>query len=1296
MKLKKKFCKPFFGLVVGVLSFYYSNGQSLKLDNIQWGEVTKIRDSKGQYRFTLGINGGQYDDQLIPWIGGLGASMSGVPDSLVVVDSKFQVIPCSSKEAAILSKLEFSEPEFRMKLDVVVQNDKSSLIWRICPIRKKGWRYEKLVGGQISYKPQYKLKSRSGTRGFVDNSVLASGSGDWFKIGVVEDGVHKISYEFLEQLGVDMNQLSANAINIFGNGAGMLSISNNQMKYDDLHLNAAFVSDDGDGIFGRGDYLVFYGKGPHNWRPDGHRFKHQLNYYCDTSYYFINVNRAGQGNRVGKAYVSNKARTHLVRTYNDWALHEDENENFLKSGNQWFGDKFDVQTTLKYGFSITDVTQDSTAYAKVRFVGSSKTGMSEYSVTETFSNTGDTKSIDKSGGDADYPDVGKPVVIDLPFKPSSNNINFSVNYNKLGVPSNVGWLDYIEVNLYRNLVYGTNQLQFRHTNSVGNGNVAEFEIINASQIDQLWEVTNPNEPQVVDLTFSGGVGSFKVDADSLRTFVAWNNSNVKVPVSHGAVQHQNLHGLGKVDMVIVSHPKFLPAAEELAQVHESEGMVIHVATTDQVYNEFSSGMRDPIAIRRFVKMFYDRAVDSTEMPQHLLLFGDASYDQRDYTSPNSNYVPVFHSDESLSPLNSFITDDFYGLLDDQDSDKNSDLMDISVGRIPCQTLEEALGVVNKIKVYLGYGESSSTTVHCNTDDQTRFGDWRNMVCLVADDEDNDQFVTQSEEVSVRINTNSPSLNVQKLYMDAYKQQSTPGGQRYPGVSEALRRRVETGALLVNYLGHGGEVGWAHERVLDLNTINNWRNLRRLPVFMTATCEFTRFDDPNRVSAGERVLLNPEGGAIALFTTTRVVYAGPNAQLTYRFYDNVFEKEGSKPRTLGEIYKQTKNAFVAANSNLHNNYRRFSLIGDPAIRLALPQHNVVTTKINGLAHDTITDTARALNLVTVEGEVRNMNGELMDNFNGIVYPTVFDKVLQRKTLGNDKGSKGSLPFETWANRIYKGKATVKKGKFSFSFVVPRDISYDFGPGRISYYTQNGQVDGTGLDESLVIGGTDNSNFSDDVGPEVELYMNDEKFVFGGITDENPSIFAKISDENGINTVGNGIGHDIVAVLDEETKNSIVLNDYYSADIDTYKSGQVKYPFSKLSEGKHTLSLKVWDVHNNSSREVTEFVVAKSALIALDHVLNYPNPFTDRTEFMFEHNQVCNFLKVQIQIFTISGKVVKTIDQVVHTKGFRADPISWDGRDDFGDNLGRGVYVYKIKVLNEQADVAEEMEKLVILN
>jgi hypothetical protein len=635
------------------------------------------------------------------------------------------------------------------------------------------------------------------------------------------------------------------------------------------------------------------------------------------------------------------------------------------------------------------------------------------------------------------------------------------------------------------------------------------------------------------------------------------------------------------------------------------------------------------------------------------------------------------------------------MMDDNEGDMTSGLVDIGVGRFPVRSKSEAEAVTNKMEHYYkrNFGfDANATESSCSTaSNDYPQGDWRNRLCFTADDEDGNLHESQADGLANSLALDK-DYNVNKIFVDAYVQVSTPGGDRYPDAVNDINTSFEKGCLIWNYTGHGGEVGLGAERFVEISQILGWKNINNLPLMVTATCEFSRFDDPDRTSAGELCLLNPDGGAIGLLTTARVAFSDKNATLNAAFFSHAITPmtNGKMPH-IGDLYRLTK-----IDIGFNSLYMNFVILGDPALKLAYPEQRVYTSFVNSQAvTSTSSDTLKALSKITISGFVGDKNGNKLTTFNGVVFPTVFDKANTITTLGNDATSPITT-FTLQKNNIYRGKSTVVNGDFSFTFLVPKDISYNYGIGKISYYAHNGVHDAQGFYDKIIIGGSNPNAVVDNQGPTINLYMNDEKFVSGGTTNENPKIYAVVSDSSGINTIGTGIGHDAVAVIDATSSKPIILNDYYVADLNTYQKGKIRYPLNELSEGNHSLSVKIWDVQNNSSTSFTDFVVSKQAELALTHILNYPNPFTTKTKFFIEHNQCCTSLKVMVQIYTITGKVVKSINQTINDGGFRLDGIEWDGRDEYGDKLARGVYIYRVSVSDNNKKKAEKIEKLVILN
>lgn len=1204
----------------------------------------------------------------------------------------------SEKKARNINPFEFTETISTEIFYPSIRKDKKAVI-AFTPIFKRGNDIYVATKFEINYSKRTVNAFANRSSRFSSNSVLSNGT--FHKLSTTKDGVYKVTYSQLKDFGILSSSVSANSINIYGNHNGMLPEQNSAFRYDDLEKNAISVIDGGDGSFDDGDYILFFAMSPHKWKlnTSNNQFYYEQHLYDTKSYYFITTDDLSGAKRINTINSSASAVTHNVSTFNDFAAREIEKYNMMEenkrggSGKLWYGELFDVQLSYNFNFSFPNI--DATSPVNVKTVVIANTPGSDNSYFTINAGSATDNLVIPGIPLSQHPNLGITATSSLSFNSSNNNIPVGITFTKAASGNSQGWLDYIEVNARRQLDFYGNQLMFRDVNSVGTSNIAEFSLTNGLNVHEIWDITDPLNAKKLATNVSGNTHTFTFEADSLRTFIAFQNSGYLNVNYEGSVTNQNLHGQPVSDMIIVYHPNFKSQVDKLEAFHNSKGLSVVKATVQEIYNEFSSGMQDVAAIKTYAKMLYDKG--GSNPPKYLLLFGDGSFDYLGRVSPNHNFVPVWESAASLNDLTSYTSDDFYGILDDGEGMSDYDLMDVAVGRLTVKTASEAEIVVDKIINYQKEGVSLTETHNCNTGSEgNSYGDWRNILTFVSDDVDANwemSFFRHTEKVIDSIKSNYPVFNIEKFHMDAYKQQSTPGGERYLVGAEDFKRRVENGTLIVAYEGHGGEVGWAHERILDLSTINGWTNYNKLPVFLTATCEFTKYDDPARVSAGEQLFLNSRGGSIALFTTTRAVFQSANERLIEGFFEEAFiKKSDGSPRTLGDIYMETKNhSGVIGN----NNARKFALIGDPALDLAFPKHQVFTETVNGNPITGPIDTLKALSKVTITGRVADESGNTITSFNGFVYPTVYDKAKVYSTLGNYSPAY-IANFLLQNSVLYKGKATVTNGLFSYSFIVPKDIDYTFGSGKLSYYAFNGQDDAAGSNQVITIGGTNTNALQDQEGPQVDLFLNNKSFVSGGITDEDPTIYAEIFDSNGINTTGNGIGHDITAVIDENTNQAIVLNNYYESDADTYQSGKINYPLSSLSDGNHTLSLKAWDVYNNSSKTTIDFVVVKNENLAIDHVLNYPNPFTTRTQFFFEHNQNCEFLDAQVQVFTISGKLVKTINQRVQTHGYRVDPIEWNGRDDYGDKIGKGTYVYKVKVVDDQGNHVEKFEKLVILN
>ncbi len=1197
--------------------------------------------------------------------------------SISLTDLAFLPIP-DSVFSAIRDKSKL-QSSFFVFHTLVTQRKKSSVVISILPIRlnPETGVPERLVSFTLNMEIlENSTQAKPETiRTHAANSVLASGT--WYKFSLLTTGIYKISYEDLKKANIDPSGINPANIRIYGNGGGMLPEANRGLRTDDLMENSIFVAGESDGRFDPGDYILFYGESPDTWtyNKSDNLFHHRKNLYSDKTCYFLNFD-LGPGKRLGFEASTTSPASYHISKFNDFAFYEKDDINLIKSGREWYDqENFDLTTARNYSFSFADLDTSSFLNLKAVMAARSTSGSTAFSVTIKNKNlfnvnipaTGvqytDEYAIERSGTSD--------------FKSPNPVIDIRVNYIK-NTASATGYLNYLEINARRWLKMSGSQLPFRSVQGAGPGEISEFTLQGQGQAINVWDVSRRESILVIGSGKDGNNIVFRLPTDTIREFIAFDGSSFYTPEYTGVVPNQDLHGHDVVDYIIVAPPVFMSEAESLAEFHrQHSGLSVMTVLPEQVYNEFSSGIQDISAIRDFVKLMYDKAIPGKE-PAYLLFFGDASYDYKNRIKNNTNFVPAYESENSLDPISSYATDDFFGLMDDSEGQGSAGEIDLGIGRFPVDNTEKAQASIKKVFHY------------CSNSDSVK-NDWRNVVCFVADDQDEggNLFINDSEELAGIMETEYKDYNTDKIYLDSYTQISTPVGARYPEVNEAISQRMDKGALVMNYIGHGGEIQWSHEKVLDVQEIKAWKNFDRMPVFMTATCEFSRFDDPERISAGEYVFLNPNGGGIALFTTTRLTFAGSNQTLSRNFYNHAFEQQDGKYHKMGDLIVLSKK-----NMGTNINARKFALLGDPALEMAYPHLEVTTTSVvNNHAPIVLPDTISALSEITIRGEIRNASGEKVSSFNGTVFPTVYDKASEIYTKGND----GLEPVRYYLrkNPVYKGKVEVSEGEFSFTFIVPKDIAYKYGFGKISYYARNEDTDANGYDDNIIVGGYNDEAIIDDQGPQIDLYINDRKFISGGITDQNPLMLADVSDESGINTVGNGIGHDITLVLDNKTSYPLILNDYYVSNLNTYKSGVITYPLSSLAGGSHHLTLKVWDVYNNSSEAGIDFLVISSSEFAFQHLINYPNPMRDYTTFSFETNQTNQNLDVEIRIYNLYGALLKTIRKNLYSDGYRVEPVIWDGTTDQGWKISSGTYVYHVLMTLPNGISSHLSSKLVVI-
>ena len=1123
-------------------------------------------------------------------------------------------------------------------------------------------------------------------------AVLNANNGRFYKISVDTTGIYKIDKAFLRQNGIPTD-FNPNKFKIYGNGGMMLPENPGDFRYNGLQENAIYAEGLEDGSFDESDYFLFYAQGPNGIDRISNSIypRHSKHLYEDKAYYFINFESPGNGKRVRLENIQENAVA-SKGDFNQVLFYEKDNINIYNVGRQWFGQNLASENNFNINFNHTG-NMVGTGRIEYRYVGVNA-GNTSVDVNLNGAAVGTTSFAGGANALFEVRMGNNEFTGNLPF-------NLSLNLNNSSNPAANVYLDYIRLSFKQSLAFNNQQLGFRWLEDLNENTVYDFNLIGSPQM--VWDVSDKVNAKM--LVSEGGTYKFRTTSSNYKNeFIAFNKEQAFMPQFVQQIDNQAISTISNVDYVIVTYPEYKAEAERLANAHQLySGVNTAVVTTEQVYNEFGSGSQDISAIRDFFKMLYEHG-----NLKYALLFGDGSYDFKERIPNNTNMVPTYQSEASRGLGTTYVSDDFYGMLDDTDVGLHPLQIDIAIGRLPAATRAEAKVLVDKTLSYFSPDSNLGSP----------FGDWRSKIMFVVDDDNpgpNNAFHhTVDEDAAQFLEQNEPAYTLRKLYMDAFLQEGSSGGLRYPAVTDAIVNGIETGTLLVNYFGHGGVNGWAQERVFTPNEIRELTNFQqqysRLPVFVTVTCDFTVWDIPQIDSGGEMLIKNPNGGSVAMLTTSREIAVVYGLGINDKIIRRLFQEDGDKFLPIGEALRLAK-----LDYNLGDEGLSINLIGDPLISLARPPREITIDKINGEPADAFTGTLRALDFVSFEGKVLNASNSGVDaNFNGEITGTLFDKAVERTTLNND-GNIDVLEFTEQVDAIYRGSTSVENGNYKLEFYVPKDINFDVGEGKISLYAHNNEVDGMTFKNDILVGDINPDGVNDDEGPVVGLYMNNLNFANGGITDRSPYLLACVVDSTGINATGAGIGHDITYLLDGKINTTTVLNEYFEGgdaspcinpNVRDFQKGRVLYKLSDLELGEHTVTFRVWDINNNSTTETLDFIVMDNGdqQLHMNRLMNWPNPFTNQTYFHFEHN--CpEALEVQVQIFSIAGKLVKTIRQQVSSapfrEGYRTDKfgIPWDGLDDFGNKIGKGVYIYKtiIKGANPESckGTASETEKLVIL-
>jgi hypothetical protein len=1158
-------------------------------------------------------------------------------------------------------------------------------------IRRTASGYEKLVSFSYRFVPSgsdYPDQPRvvSG-RIKAGSSIFASG--DVYRIAVPKEGIYRIDAGFLSSIGVPVQSINPRNLSLYGNGGTMLPQANSAFRIEGVYENQIYASGEQDGVLDPQDYFLFYARGTilYQFNPANGLFGRTRNVYTDTAYYFIKINNT-PGKRITTATALPQS-TSVFSEFDDRLLHESEQVNYIRSGRFWTGESFSFTPSRSFTFSAPGIVQGSTIRVTSSVTLSSpgpESAISSFTLQAGNSILG-TQSL--SGYNLvvnPYGIKARNSIVTYNFNQSTLGSNsvipFTMSFNKGPSADALGNLDYLLVNVRRILSLYGSSTPFRVTSSTL-APTATYRVSGMNPSAMVWDVTDPLEPVMMPLTFAGSVAEFTANSDTLKEFIALSAQGHPSPVFVNRVKNQNIRSLQPTQLVILAPSVFLNDAIAYANYRaNASGITTQVVDIHDIYMEFSSGGQDVTALRDFLRMLYKKPNSSL---QHVLMYGDATFDYKNITPGNTNFVPIYQSVESFNDIASYCMDDFFVCLDDNEGEWREagsldvNLLDIGVGRFPIRSSAEAGVALAKVQLY---------------ESQAALGNWRNRITLMADHkhEDGHFHLDESERIGRLIEGLDSTLIMNKIYLDAFAQIATPNGVLSPDATNEVRNAAIQGSLITQYYGHGNTSQLSARRMVNTDLIQTWPTYDNLSFWVTATCDFGKCDDPGLTSGSEALFHKPASGAIALFTTTRPVYTTTNSAQLNEFYRAQFDySQGILD--IGEVYKRTKNRSFTGVLG-----RSLLILGDPSMFLAIPKEVMVITSIKR-PDSTHIDTLKALSVVTLSGEVRSRStGQRIQSFNGRANIIVFDapSVITSKGEGliNPQGLPLTRVFSQWSNFVFNGQATIVQGAFNVQFVVPLQISYSNIPGKISLYGRQftSQVDASGFRNNIPISGSDTGVVLNNEPPLIRLFMDDETFVSGGTTSNSPKMLARLLDDQGI-AIGSTPGQQIECIINK--KEPLIMNEYYLSKENNFREGSIEYPLKDLEAGNYTLTLKARDTHNNPAEATIEFVVADKSNLTLNNIFNYPNPFSDFTLFHFDHNKAGEDVEVMVQIFTVSGNLIKTLSGFYPSSKTRISDLAWNARDDFGDKLAKGVYIYKLSV-RTPTDKKQEFQKLVILN
>ncbi|MFC1501881.1 type IX secretion system sortase PorU [bacterium] len=1051
-------------------------------------------------------------------------------------------------------------------------------------------------------------------------------TGEQYKIPVSREGIFKVTGSFLSNNGINIGSIEPSTLKIYNNGGRELPRNITASRPDSLIENPIALFGMEDGQFDGSDYILFYGKGITGWELDNgtQQYRHYINHYCDENIYWLVFNDGKPGKRIQTIPTQPSADQSVNTTWDHYFL-EQEINNPLRAGLQWYGQYFSNGYIKTYTVNLTNPSPGDTLQFRFRVKGATS-GSHQFTVKW---NGSIIKTILYSGS---YP-LDQDVLI-TGQTPTGQDI---LTFEYFG---STAYLDWFEVDYKRKLQSDSGRLGIYSPDTPG---VYQYTMSDFGTLPTVFCVPDPAsvyrlETQAVsqNYTFTDSVSSF-----GPKRYFASQESGYLIPQAITQDNASNLRNpANSCDLVIITHSDFVDQALQLKDHRETvDSLTVTIADIQDVFDEFSGGLYDPVAIRDFLKYTYD---NWTITPVYCLLFGDGDFDyQNTLSDDDKNWIPPFEFD-GITESSTRPSDDWYTYISGNDS-----YMDLAIGRFPVQTKSQAQTVVDKIIQY---------------ETQPVWGDWRHMVTMVGDDEktqrgdENETIHTKGAE-SIAENNIPDLFNFNKIYLTEYPDVLTIDGRRKPQANDDLIEQINLGTILVNFIGHGNQYVWAHEHVFQRDKdLPRLHNNELYPLFYAATCSFGLFDEPSEQSFAEELVIRSGKGGIGVIAAARLCSASPNESLNRTFMDRLFQEFGPTLR-LGDALRSAKLSVYSTTNN-----EVYHIFGDPTLRLSVPRFQAVFTHMEP-------DSFKALSIMTVEGDIQK-DSDPWTNFNGTIALKAYDA---KKNVVYTTQYGTNLPYILPGNSLFRGNNAGTDGTFQIQFRIPKDITYGGHTGRLSCYFWDENQDGCGYLDNIEVGGS--TSLNDTEGPDIILYFSgQDDFITGGMVSEKPELIASIQDDSsGINITGE-IGHKIMLTLDGSEQEDITS--YFEYDEGSFLKGELLYPLTAIAEGEHNIFLKAWDNANNSTTQSLMFQVISEEELRLENVLNYPNPFdyTTGTHFTFQLNLDA---EIEIKIFTVSGRLIKQLDGIWGEPGFNMVPEEgWDGRDDMGDELANGVYLYKV--------------------